>query len=92
MIGVELKEKGRKGVWRVTGQHAGLYVLHRVDAFEAAEYVTAATLSTRFKVAAEEPTQPSEDEGWEALAAIHEAQEAEASEPTPEDVFASYAE
>lgn len=65
MIGQKFTEGD--GVYEVAGQRGGLYVLQRVDEFEPPQEVSAAELADRFDVVADDPSQPDEAEGWEAL-------------------------
>ena len=96
MIGQRFTEG--EAVYEVAAQHGGLYVLQRVDEFEPPQEVSAAELADRFDVAANDPAQPDEQAGWDALAEANREGALRAvrgdfePEPTPEDVFREAAE
>lgn len=98
MLGLRLTD-AHSATWEVVGQTCagGQWVIQRVDAFGPSETVTAAELADRFEVVPQEPSQPSEEDGWRVLAERNAAASLAAlrterdRRPSPEDVFAQVA-
>lgn len=91
MIGLRFEDGD--GLFEVVGQRGGVYALRRVDVHGPVIEISAAEIAARFNVTADEPAQPDEQAGWDALAesnregALRAARGDFAPEPTPEDIF-----